>query len=519
MIGLAAVQMIVLLLVPAQSAAVVGAADVEWKAAVGVELHRRRLADSNTCRYAYDGDCDDGGRGSRYSYCSLGTDTADCGPRSPLHGDSNTCRYANDGECDDGGSGSHHSYCSLGTDTADCGPRYNYPTAFPTSHPTPPTPFPTRHPSAPTKVPTREPTAFPTAPTVHPTGAPSHAPTSYPTAMPTPSLGNTCTLDGPSCDSGEMCACTTTVVGNRIAIATATSSASRGCGGGGAPSPFAMVAASLLLGPIAFGFGALSAAAQASHVDVPALSTTCMCVLKTAQPTAAPTAATPASSAFPTASPTSAHPTAVPTAGTARMGAAEHAAGEGAAATSLVDILFIVLCVVAIVIALTAVVVAATYAISKVRAGSCRERARRRAVEEAVRAAVREIELGARDDAGVVGGDVVGATETANWSWRAPSRRRRRRRDGDGDGELQSVGVVVEPPRGGDEEMELAIAASLREAAVATCCVCLDAEPVALFVPCGHRCVCVECSERIMGTSRACPMCRAGATQAVRVYP
>jgi len=35
----------------------------------------------------------------------------------------NTCNYANDGECDDGGPGSQYSVCGLGTDCGDCGPR------------------------------------------------------------------------------------------------------------------------------------------------------------------------------------------------------------------------------------------------------------------------------------------------------------------------------------------------------------------------------------------------------------
>lgn len=35
----------------------------------------------NTCSYAYDGVCDDGGSGSSYSICSCGTDCADCGER------------------------------------------------------------------------------------------------------------------------------------------------------------------------------------------------------------------------------------------------------------------------------------------------------------------------------------------------------------------------------------------------------------------------------------------------------
>ena len=35
---------------------------------------------TNTCAFASDGDCDDGGYGSEFSSCSLGTDCADCSP-------------------------------------------------------------------------------------------------------------------------------------------------------------------------------------------------------------------------------------------------------------------------------------------------------------------------------------------------------------------------------------------------------------------------------------------------------
>ncbi len=34
-----------------------------------------------------------------------------------------TCPSANDGECDDGGEGSVFALCPLGTDCTDCGPR------------------------------------------------------------------------------------------------------------------------------------------------------------------------------------------------------------------------------------------------------------------------------------------------------------------------------------------------------------------------------------------------------------
>ncbi|MFK7986977.1 MAG: hypothetical protein AB8I08_13210 [Sandaracinaceae bacterium] len=90
---------------------------------------------SDTCRYANDGECDDGGPGASYAACALGTDCGDCGPRS---GDtrtpppppepaasicSDTCTWANDGECDDGGFGAEYAGCALGTDCGDCGPR------------------------------------------------------------------------------------------------------------------------------------------------------------------------------------------------------------------------------------------------------------------------------------------------------------------------------------------------------------------------------------------------------------
>lgn len=37
---------------------------------------------SNTCQYAYDGECDDGGPNADYSLCPCGTDCADCAERS-----------------------------------------------------------------------------------------------------------------------------------------------------------------------------------------------------------------------------------------------------------------------------------------------------------------------------------------------------------------------------------------------------------------------------------------------------
>ncbi|RVU44722.1 hypothetical protein FRC91_07150 [Bradymonadales bacterium TMQ1] len=108
---------------------------------------------TNTCPYAGDGECDDGGEGALYGICALGTDCRDCGTRhsegepdpgpfptpNPLPepepepwqppqlepGEicTNTCRYAGDGQCDDGGPASQFSLCELGTDCEDCGIR------------------------------------------------------------------------------------------------------------------------------------------------------------------------------------------------------------------------------------------------------------------------------------------------------------------------------------------------------------------------------------------------------------
>jgi hypothetical protein len=77
---------------------------------------------TNTCEFAHDGTCDDGGTGSSWDVCFLGTDCADCGVRD-VSVCSDTCRDAGDGICDDGGPGAFFAICELGTDCTDCGPR------------------------------------------------------------------------------------------------------------------------------------------------------------------------------------------------------------------------------------------------------------------------------------------------------------------------------------------------------------------------------------------------------------
>ena len=80
----------------------------------------------DTCNYAQDNVCDDGGTGSSFNVCTLGTDCTDCGARDPCTDNCtpwNTSAYANDGSCDDGGSGAAYSLCDVGTDCGDCGSR------------------------------------------------------------------------------------------------------------------------------------------------------------------------------------------------------------------------------------------------------------------------------------------------------------------------------------------------------------------------------------------------------------
>eukprot|EP00966_Prymnesium_polylepis_P128239 2965964-Prymnesium_polylepis.1 len=96
---------------------------------------------SETCSYASDGYCDDGGPGAAYSSCAVGTDCTDCGRRSggppsaapptSAGGCSETCTYASDGMCDDGGPGAAYASCATGTDCTDCGSRTGGPSFAP----------------------------------------------------------------------------------------------------------------------------------------------------------------------------------------------------------------------------------------------------------------------------------------------------------------------------------------------------------------------------------------------------
>lgn len=65
---------------------------------------------NNTCQYAFDGVCDDGGPNSQYSVCDCGTDCADCGTRE-----------VSDNDCLGGGSSSSSSSGSSSSGSSSSG--------------------------------------------------------------------------------------------------------------------------------------------------------------------------------------------------------------------------------------------------------------------------------------------------------------------------------------------------------------------------------------------------------------
>ena len=75
-----------------------------------------RLGD-DSCRWANDGECDDGQFGGTGA-CTAGTDRTDC--RAAAIGGDDSCRWANDGQCDEPGIGT--GVCGSSTDQTDCAP-------------------------------------------------------------------------------------------------------------------------------------------------------------------------------------------------------------------------------------------------------------------------------------------------------------------------------------------------------------------------------------------------------------
>jgi hypothetical protein len=87
---------------------------------------------NDSCESARNGLCNDGGPGTVYYDCMLGTDCTDCGERPEgsttisRPGCSDTCESARNGMCNDGGAGTvnYEVDCALGTDCTDCGERF-----------------------------------------------------------------------------------------------------------------------------------------------------------------------------------------------------------------------------------------------------------------------------------------------------------------------------------------------------------------------------------------------------------
>jgi hypothetical protein len=103
-----------------------------------VQSEARTLCDDSCTSHADNRLCEDGGPGSVWPDCPLGTDCTDCGvryfsrhvhpppsvpPLSPRPGCNETCPSAGNGLCEDGGPGSVWPDCPLGTDCTDCGMR------------------------------------------------------------------------------------------------------------------------------------------------------------------------------------------------------------------------------------------------------------------------------------------------------------------------------------------------------------------------------------------------------------
>eukprot|EP00966_Prymnesium_polylepis_P305047 7048580-Prymnesium_polylepis.1 len=115
-----------------------------------LDLGKRRLHHSaehgigdspcgESCEYAADGLCDDGGSGSDYDVCPLGSDCTDCGRRQlpvTMSVCTDACQHSSDSFCDDGGAGSAYDACTLGEDCTDCGAR-NIVVPSPAQPPTP----------------------------------------------------------------------------------------------------------------------------------------------------------------------------------------------------------------------------------------------------------------------------------------------------------------------------------------------------------------------------------------------
>ncbi|MGB0916706.1 MAG: hypothetical protein ACPGU4_03865 [Flavobacteriales bacterium] len=70
---------------------------------------------TNTCQYAYDGECDDGGPGSITSLCPCATDCADCGERSELECDGGSSSSSSGSSSSSSSGGGYNQSEAIGT--------------------------------------------------------------------------------------------------------------------------------------------------------------------------------------------------------------------------------------------------------------------------------------------------------------------------------------------------------------------------------------------------------------------
>ena len=68
--------------------------------------------------------------------------------------------------------------------------------------------------------------------------------------------------------------------------------------------------------------------------------------------------------------------------------------------------------------------------------------------------------------------------------------------------------------KGGSE----AAAGGVSSTVESECVVCMDGENTHMFTPCGHKCVCKECADLIMGGTSECPNCRAKVEGVIKVF-
>ena len=68
------------------------------------------------------------------------------------------------------------------------------------------------------------------------------------------------------------------------------------------------------------------------------------------------------------------------------------------------------------------------------------------------------------------------------------------------------------------ERLEQGCAEAAQNEDETRCVICFDAPRVMAFVPCGHRCLCHECSAMFVHIGAICPLCRTPSRELVRMF-